>query len=340
MTKEGRNHSVVDQNLIDERIVIGVDLGGTKILAAVVTESGDILSRAKKKTKPEKKPEEILARVASCCREAAEEAGFSMDAIRGIGIGSPGPLDPERGIVIETPNINLTNAPVKSFLENDLGVSVFLDNDVNVGTLGEFVYGAGKGKNHVVGIFMGTGIGGGVIIDGKLLHGYSFNAGELGHMKIRAGGDVCGCGQRGCLEAYASKTAMIKYFQKAVKSGEKTILTDLVGSNWSKLTSKVFRQGVEAKDKLVCKVINRAARFTGIGVGSLLNILSPEMVIIGGGIVEALGERVLKIIRKNAEKNCFPITFKGVEIVQAALGDDSGILGAAALAWRNLPEQK
>ncbi len=327
---------MTDQNPMDERVVIGVDLGGTKILAAVVTESGDILSRAKKKTKPEKEPEEILARVASCCRDAAEEAGVAMDTIQAIGIGSPGPLDPEKGIVIETPNINLTNAPVKSFLEEELKIPVFLDNDVNVGTLGELVYGAGKGKKHVVGIFMGTGIGGGVVVDGKLLHGYSYNAGELGHMKLKAGGAECGCGQKGCLEAYASKTAMIKRIQKSIDGGKKTILTKLIGDNWSKLTSKVFRQAVEENDELVLKVVHRAAKYTGIGVGSLLNILSPEMVIIGGGIVEALGEHVLSIIRKHAEKNAFPITFQGVEIVPAALGDDSGILGAAALAWRSL----
>jgi glucokinase len=331
---------VANQDQTDNRVVIGVDLGGTKVLAAVITESGEILSRAKKKTKPEKPPEEILGRVAACCREAAEGAGIALDAIQGVGIGSPGPLDPDKGIVIETPNMNLTNAPVTAFLQKELGIPVFLDNDVNVGTLGEYVYGAGKGLKHVVGIFMGTGIGGGVIVDGKLLHGFSYNAGELGHMKICAGGDVCGCGQKGCLEAYASKTAMIKRFKNAVNSGRKTILTKLVGNDWSKLTSRVFLKAVEEKDELVTKEVRRAARYTGVAVGSLLNILSPEMVVIGGGLVEALGDRVLKIIRKYAKENSFPITFQDVQIVAAALGDDAGILGAAALAWRNLNERK
>ncbi|MGC9326068.1 MAG: ROK family protein, partial [Candidatus Hinthialibacter sp.] len=212
----------------------------------------------------------------------------------------------------------------------------FLDNDVNVGTFGEFVYGAGKGCRHLVGIFMGTGIGGGVIIDGKLLHGFSYNAGELGHLKVRAFGAKCGCGDRGCLEAYASKTAMIKNFKKAVKKGKSTILTELIGDNWNKLTSKVFRKAWDANDKLVVQELEGAAKLTGVAVGSLLNVLSPEKVIIGGGLVEALEKELLPIIRENAKKNCFPIISKNVEIVPAALGDDAGILGAAAIAWKRL----
>ena len=320
----------------EERAVLGVDLGGTKILAAVVTQSGNIISRAKKKTKPAKPMEDILGRIEACCREAVEASGIPLDHIAGVGVGSPGPLDPVKGIVIETPNLNLTGAPITPYLNQKLNLPAFIDNDVNVGTLGEFVYGAGQGKKDVVGIFLGTGIGGGIIIDGRLLHGFSYNAGELGHMKIRAGGAKCGCGQRGCLEAYASKTALIKRFQRAVKKGTKTILVDLIGDDWSKLTSSVFKKAVEADDKLVIEEITRAGKYTGLAVGSLLNILSPEMVIIGGGLMEALGDRILTLIRQFAQKNSFPIAFDGVQIVPAKLGDDAGILGAAALACRHL----
>jgi len=316
--------------------MLGVDLGGTKILSAVVTESGTIVARSKKKTRPEKPAEDILSRIAACCCEAVEAAGMTLTEIEAVGVGSPGPLDPDTGCVIETPNLNLTGAPIAPYLSKELNIPAFLDNDVNVGTLGEFVYGAGKGKSDIVGIFMGTGIGGGVIVNGQLLHGFSKNAGELGHMKLAAGGAVCGCGQRGCLEAYASKTAMIKRFQRAVKKKKPTILTKLIGDDWTKLTSKVFLQAIEAKDKLVVSTVDRAAKYTGVAVGSLLNILSPEMVIIGGGLVEALGEKVLDRIREFAKKNCFPIVYEGVEIVPAALGDDAGILGAAALAWSRL----
>ena len=159
-----------------------------------------------------------------------------------------------------------------------------------------------------------------MIVNRRLVHGFSKNAGELGHQKIVAGGELCGCGQRGCLEAYASKTAIIKRFQAAVEKEVPTVLTELIGSDWTKLTSKVFRKAIEANDHLVVSEIKRASKYIGIAVGSLLNILSPEMVVIGGGLTEALGDRILNEIREHAEKNCFPIVYEGVEIVPAALG--------------------
>ncbi len=324
----------------NEKYVIGVDLGGTKILAAAVSESGEIVGRAKKKTHADRPAEEILERLVAVCREAVEESKLTMDQICGVGIGSPGPLDPVKGMVIETPNLNLTKAPITDYVNRALGVPAFLDNDVNVGIFGEFVYGAGKGCRHLLGIFLGTGIGGGIIIDGKLLHGYSYNAGELGHIKVRAFGARCGCGDQGCLEAYASKTAMIKKFQKAVKKGKTTILTELIENKWDRLTSRVFRQAFDAKDKLVITELERAAKLTGVAVGSLLNILSPDKVVIGGGLMEALDKELLPIIQKYAKKNCFSMISKGVEIVPAALGDDAGILGAAAITWKRIRGEK
>lgn len=183
-------------------------------------------------------------------------------------------------------------------------------------------------------------MGGGIIINGKLHHGHSLNAGELGHMKVVAdGGRLCGCGQSGCLEAYASKTAMIKRLKEAVEKGEKTILPSLIGEDWSKLTSKIFKQCVEEHDALVISVMEEAARYTGVAVGSLLNILSPDVVIIGGGMAEAMPDFFLPIIDKYAKVNSFDIMQKDVPIVIGTLGDDAGILGAAALAWQRLKEK-
>jgi len=317
--------------------VLGVDLGGTKILAAVITKQGEVIARAKKKTKAQKSSEEILERITTVCRDAVEEAGITFEQIEGIGIGSPGPLDPDRGYVLETPNLNLTNAPVCPFLKEQLGVPAFMDNDVNVGTFGEFKFGAGKNHKDVIGIFLGTGVGGGIVVDGKLLHGKSKNAGEIGHMKIHAGGDQCGCGQKGCLEAYASKTAMEKRRKEAIEKGKKSILPKILPKgDWTKLTSKIYVQAVEENDKLVINELKRAAKNTGIAVGSLLNLFSPEKVIIGGGLTEALENLFLPIIRDTAKENCFSIMFENCEIVPAALGDDAGILGAGALAWNQL----
>lgn len=319
-----------------EQYYLGVDLGGTKILAAVIAADGKIISRAKKKTKARRPQEEILNRVALSCREAAQEAGLELNQIKAVGVGSPGPLDPVKGCIIETPNLNLTGAPVVPFLQNDLGLPAFLDNDVNVGTVGEFVYGAAKGYKDAIGIFVGTGIGGGVIINGQLLHGLSLNAGELGHMKIVVDGDRCGCGQRGCLEAYASKTALIRNLKKAFRDKKPTLLRELIKNDWSLLTSKVFQMAVAKKDKLVVTELKKSAKYIGVAVGSLLNTLSPEIVVIGGGMVEALPDLYLPIIEKFAKQNSFPIMWQDVKIVPAALGDDAGILGAAAIAMTRL----
>jgi glucokinase len=316
--------------------VLGVDLGGTKILAAVVSKDGKVISRAKKKTKADSDAQAIMQRMVDCCEEAMEKAKLTAKSILAIGVGSPGPLDPIEGKVLDTPNLNLKNAPIAKFISEKLKIKTFIDNDVNIGTLGEFTYGAGKGKKDIIGIFLGTGVGGGVIINGKLHHGYSLNAGELGHMKLVANGELCGCGQRGCLEAYASKTAMIRKIKEAIAEGKKSILPELIGDNWSKLTSKVFKKCVEEKDPLVVPILEEAAIYTGIGIGSLLNILSPELVVIGGGLCEALPDFFMPIIRNHAEKNSFPIMYKGIKIVPAALGDDAGILGAAALAWQRI----
>ena len=168
----------------------------------------------------------------------------------------------------------------------------------------EFRYGAGRGFDDVIGIFIGTGVGGGLIINGKLLHGLSLNAGELGHMKIVVDGARCGCGQKGCLEAYASKTAMVNRLRKAIEGGKKSVIPDIINKDWSKFTSKAFLKAVQKKDKLVLHELEISARYTGVAVGSLLNILSPEVVVIGGGLVESLEKLYMPLIQICA--NSFP----------------------------------
>lgn len=317
----------------DKRFVLGVDLGGTKILASVVTPDGTVIGRAKKKTRAEKPTEEILERLAACCADAVETSGVSWDQVVAIGIGSPGPLDPERGIIIDTPNINLTGAPLTGFLEERFGKSGFLDNDVNVGTYGEFRYGAARGFKDVIGIFMGTGVGGGLIIDGKLHRGASFNAGEIGHIKVSQDGRLCGCGQAGCLEAYASKTAIVKRMKRKIDKGKKTKVLSIIDNDWSKLSSSAMKRAVEEGDSLMIESLKRAAKYTGIGIGSLLNVLSPQIVVLGGGMIEAMEDFLLPVVKKHAHNNSFAIIHEKTTIVPAALGDDAGILGAAALAW-------
>lgn len=313
--------------------VIGVDMGGTKILSAVIDAEGKILSTAKVPTKANKGPSIVIDRIAECIQRAVDKSGVDTASIQAVGIGAPGPLDPATGVVIFAPNLRWKDVRLKEELEARVDIPTFVDNDVNVGTLGEHVFGAGKGFQNVVGIFVGTGIGGGIILQGELFHGASKTAGEIGHIIVKSGGPRCGCGTRGCLEAMASRTAMAKQFQKAIlKKGKKSVVSELTGGDLGTIRSGALAKAIRLNDKLTLKIIKKATKYLGIGIGSIVNFLNPEVIILGGGVVEALDDTFLDDIRAAAEKYALPNTLNGVQIVPAKLGDNSGILGAAALA--------
>ena len=317
--------------------VVGVDMGGTKILAAVIDAKGEIVQQAKRATKPKKGPEEVIERITRCIREAIDSAELNPSQIRAIGIGSPGPLDPETGVIIFAPNLGWSNVPLKAKLEANLSIPTFVDNDVNVGTLGEYAFGAGQGVKNLVGIFVGTGIGGGIILDGKLFHGVNKTAGEVGHMIVEAKGPRCGCGNFGCLEAVASRTAITRDLQKAIlKKGKKSKLTELNGGNLDLIRSKAIARAVKQGDKPTIKVVQRAAKYLGISVASIVHFLNPEMVVLGGGVVEAMGDSLLDPIRHAAAEYALPTTMDGVQIVAATLGDNAGVIGASVLARERL----
>ena len=313
--------------------VIGVDMGGTKILSAVIDAEGNILGTAKVSTKAGRGAVAVIDRIAECIQGAVNESGVDAESIQAVGIGAPGPLDPATGVVIFAPNLGWRDVPLKAELEARVGFPTFVDNDVNVGTLGEHVFGAGRGIQNVVGIFVGTGIGGGIILQGELFHGASKTAGEVGHIIVKAGGPRCGCGTRGCLEAIASRTAMTKQFRKAIlKKGKKSVLSELTGGDLGAIRSGVLAKAIHLNDELTLKVFKKVTKYLGIGIGSIVNFLNPEMIVLGGGVVEALDDTFLDDIRAATEKYSLPNTLDGVQIVRAELGDNSGILGAAALA--------
>ena len=313
--------------------VIGVDMGGTKILSAVIDADGNILGTAKVPTKADRGASEVIDRIANSIRKAIDKSGVASESIQAVGIGAPGPLDPATGVVIFAPNLGWRDVPLKAELEARVGFPTFVDNDVNVGTLGEHVFGAGRGVQNVVGIFVGTGIGGGIILNGELFHGASKTAGEVGHIIVKAGGPRCGCGTRGCLEAIASRTAMTKQFRKAIlKKGKKSVISKLTDGDLGAIRSGVLAKAIRLNDKLTLKIFKKVTKYLGIGIGSIVNFLNPEMIVLGGGVVEALDDTFLDDIRAAAKKYSLPNTLDGVQIVRAALGDNSGILGAAALA--------
>ncbi len=322
---------------VNDDYVVGVDMGGTKILAAVINARGEIVQQAKTATKPKKGPDAVIERIARCIREAIDGAELNPSQIRAIGIGSPGPLDPDTGIIIFAPNLGWSNVPLKAKLEANLSIPTFVDNDVNVGTLGEYAFGAGQGVKSLVGIFVGTGIGGGIILDGKLYHGANKTAGEVGHMIVKANGPRCGCGNFGCLEAVASRTAITRELQKAIlKKGKKSILTKLNGGKLDLIRSQAIAKAVKRGDKPTIKVMQRAGKYLGISVASIVHFLNPEMIVLGGGVIEAMGESLLDSIRQAAAKYALPTTMDGVQIVEATLGDNAGVIGASVLARQRL----
>jgi len=313
--------------------VIGIDLGGTKILAAVIDANGKVLSRFKKKTKPEKSPREVISRIADCARGAAEVAGVPLSSIAGIGIGAPGALNPLTGIIALAPNLHWKNIPLKALLEKQLHRPVFLNNDANIGTLGEQRYGAGRGHQNVVGIFIGTGIGAGIIFNGELYEGARWMAGEIGHIPLVENGPLCGCGKKGCLESVASRLAVVRSIGESVKKGRKTILTEKVkDEDLSHVKSQLLADAWKRKAPLVVPALKEAARYIGRGVAFVITFLNPDAVILGGGLIQALDNEFISCIKKEARKESLAPLYKGTKILRARLGDDAGIIGAAAYA--------
>lgn len=314
--------------------LVGVDLGGTKILAGVFDAKFECLARIKISTKPERGPEGVIERVARCVRDVVDESDLSLKEIRGIGIGAPGAVNTEEGRVIFAPNLNWKDVPLKKALEKELEVPVFLENDCKLHTLGVFDAEL-KGKvKQLIGIFLGTGIGAGIMIDGKLYTGFNGSAGEVGHMVIDINGPECGCGNHGCFEALASRRAIFRTIQAAVKKGQETLLVDMLGKDLADMRSGDIRKALRRGDRFVEKVIEQAAEYTGIAVGNLINLFNPEVIVLGGGIIEQLEHEMLPIIEKVARAHALPGTSKGIEIMATRLGDDAGITGGAVLAMR------
>lgn len=312
--------------------VVGVDLGGTKILAGVFDEKWKCLGRAKLSTKANRGSGNVIERVARCINDAIDECDLSLKQVRGVGIGAPGASDPQTGTVLFAPNLGWENVALKKDLEKLIQTPVFIENDCNLQALGVFEKEL-KGKpRQVVGIFLGTGIGAGIIIDGKPYSGFNRTAGEIGHMVLEVGGPKCGCGNKGCFEALASRTAMFRRIQSAVKDGQKTVLTDMLGPDLGDMRSGDLRKAIKRGDKFVEKVVEDAAEYTGIAVANIINLINPEVIVLGGGVMDALEDEMLAIVIETAHDCAMQGTDKGIEIVATKLGDDAGITGGAVLA--------
>lgn len=316
---------------VRKEYALGIDLGGTKVLCAVFGPDGTILARAKRSTRAHPEPEILIEEIAACAREAIASAHVDVGQVLGAGMGVPGPLDTETGVVRFAPNLGWHDVPAKDLLEKHLGVPVYLDNDVRMAMLAEHQLGAAKGTRRAIGVFVGTGVGGGLVIDGEIYRGAHTQAGEVGHIIVKAGGPLGNCGQHGCIEAMASRTAIARDLQEAVKQGKKTVLTKLAGKVLSDLGSGDLRKAIDQGDKLTEKVVARSAMYVGLGVAGLVNLLDPDIVVLGGGVVEAMGAWYVKRAAEAARPAIMSAALRDVPIVQSKLGDDAGVLGAAQL---------
>lgn len=313
-----------------ESYYICLDIGGTKVLGAIFNSKKEIIYRLKKKTKSAgDSSQNIEELIISVVDEMIVEAGINKKQIVAIAAGAPGVINQEEGIVLFSPNLPWRNYNIKKPIEAKFGVPFYIGNDVNVGVLGEFKYGAAKGYKNVVGLFVGTGMGGGLILDGELYTGHQFKGAELGHMVLNSEGPRCNCGQRGCLEAFSSKQGISSYIRQQVERGRESMMQEAVKNGIFK--SKYLKTSLEANDKVAVEAVERACHYLAVATGSLINIFSPEVVIYGGGVIEACGNTFLPLILKDVDRYCMPSIRDTVEIRNAALGDDSILYGALSM---------
>ncbi|HOD49572.1 MAG TPA: ROK family protein [Candidatus Hydrogenedentes bacterium] len=315
--------------------VVGVDIGGTKLMAVVFDHKFRPIGRNKRKSKSNK-GEPTEERLTRTIQEALEEA--KVDAVRGIGVGSPGPLDPKTGVIIDTPNLAWKDFPLAQYLKKQFKTPVVVDNDVNVGTYGEYRFGEISGCESVLGVFPGTGIGAGIIIEREIFYGFSGAAGEFGHMTLEVDGPYCGCGKRGCLEALASRVAIAAQVAALAARGDAPYILANCGTDLEKIRSTVLADAVKAGEKMVEGVIRKAAYYVGVATGNAINILSPEAVVLGGGLVEAMPDLYLEEVKRGIKEHAMPFLRRNVRIVTAKLADDAVVMGAAYMIAERLGE--
>jgi len=312
------------------RYVLGIDLGGTSFtVGSVVGDGSRVAVLANEPTAPEGGADDVVARIVALARDVIRrtEAAEPGATCLGVGIGAPGPLDTARGIVHLTPNLGWVNFPLRDRIQQALDLPTALDNDANCAVLGEWWMGAARGTRHALGITIGTGIGGGIIVDGRLYHGASDCAGEIGHASIDANGRRCKCGNDGCLEAYASGPAIARRAVEAIEAGAETTLPERVGGRLDAITAQTVYDAAHAGDELAREVVNDTARFLGSGVANLLNIFNPEVVVVCGGVTGA-GDLLFLPLRREVARRAFKPAVAACRILPGAL-EAPGVYGAA-----------
>jgi glucokinase len=320
------------KSISKNRYWLGFDLGGTKMMATVFDKDYNIVAYRRKKTRDAKGSKGVLGRIVETIEEALQAAHLDHKGVGAIGIGSPGWLDLDRGVVLLAPNLGLRNVPLKKELTGDFGCPVVVANDVDAGTYGEYRFGAGQGVRCLLGVFPGTGIGGGLVYEGKLFRGRIGSCLEIGHIHMQPKGRLCGCGRRGCLETVASRLAIAAEASAAACRGEAPHLLELAGTDLAGIRSGALASAIKAGDHVVEAIVSHAAKDLGIAIASVVNLLAPDMVVLGGGLVEAMPALYVQQVRAAIRKQALRPYTRSLKVVKAKLGDDAVVMGAAALA--------
>lgn len=315
---------------------LGIDLGGTKTMVSVVdVASGEVVASTRKRTRAEKGQEFVSQRTVELVTAALEAAKLPAgEDIVAIGVGAAGQIDRKAGVVVDAPNLGVQNMPLGRILNTQFGKPVSVGNDVEVAALGEYLYGSGRGYSNFVCVFVGTGIGSGIVQNGRMYTGLTGTAGEVGHVVVQAEGRICGCGGRGCLEAYASRTAITRAIMAEIHHGRQSVLADEAARQLKQgetiIRSGILADAIKQKDELTIEIVKEAANYLGIALGSIMNFYNPDAIIVGGGVIEAI-DLLFETAVHRARTTALSASAQKTPILRAKLGDFSGVVGAACM---------
>jgi glucokinase len=320
-------------------VVVGIDLGGTNVKTAVVARNGRVIGKDSRPTRAAEGLDAVIDTMVESVEQALENAHIDPSDLLAVGVGAPGPMNWQTGVVFSPPNLpGWKDVPLADLITERLNVPVYVDNDANVACWGEFWSGAGTEVDSMVCMTLGTGVGGGIVVFGKLLRGIDGTAAEIGHMCVRRDGRECNCGAKGCLECYASVTGMVRTASEGIESGRATILTEMCGGDLEKIDGKMISDALKQGDEFAAWVMNETGIWLGTAAGSLINLLNPEMIVLCGGMIGA-GEALFRPSRETAQAQSFDVPGARVQIVPAGLGADSGVIGAAGCALQRYEEE-
>ncbi len=316
--------------------IIGVDLGGTNTRLGLIDDRGNVSERRNILTGYYKTKDRLLDALSLEIKMAIENSGLTKDKVLGLGIGIPGLIDHVKGIARKVTNIpGWEEVPLKEMMEKRLGIVTFIDNDVNAMALGEYMFGAGRNAENLICITLGTGVGGGIIINGNLYRGSTLSAGEIGHLSIEEDGPRCICGGFGCLERFVGNRFIVESTVRKIKEGRVTKIDELVQRQLRKVTPEIINKAVQAGDRLAIEIWEEVGRHIGAALASVINLLDPDRIVIGGGVAQA-GKVLFDVIKKTVRERAMPIPGENTKIVPAELGEDAGIIGASALVRAKL----